>query len=409
MPATTLRDAAATYEDFYVPRFEIRAGGKSVPPSVLRDVIQVTYNDSTTEIDSFDITVGNWDDMERSFKYVGSETTTRLAGAGEREAIQRLFEPCVAEFELRLGYGSALTSVVTGATTSLEPTFPAGGAPTLTVRALNVLFKLRTKQYRDHWTNKKISEVAEDIGRRNDPGGKKRFPLPIRTNAQAKAREPRLEYIAQDNQYDIDFLLLEARKIGYVVYVDQEPQGRGRPPRDVLHFGPSNARNPGVPDVSYELKWGISLIDFTPKLSTANQVRSVEVRSWNRQTNRAIRKKVDIHHPDIRVNRDLLHLLEQPGCQPREEVVVNEPQYTPEQAERRALDGLSERLKQLVEASGTTVGLPDLRAGKRIAIQGLGKRFSGVYFVTKTTHTINDSGYSTKFTARREQGEKEAR
>ncbi len=407
MPATTLQDASATFEDFYVPRFEIHAGGKALPPAVLRDVIQVTYNDSTTEIDSFDITVNNWDDMARRFKYVGGETQAKLTGASPEEQVQRLFEPCLADFELKLGYGSNLLSIVKGTSTSLEPSFPAGGASTLTVRALNVLFKLRTKQYRDHWEKKKISEVAEDIGRRTD-NGKKRFPLPIRTDAQAKRREPRLDYIAQDNQYDIDFLLLEARKVGYVIYVDLEPQGKGKPPREVLHFGPSAAKNPRVPDVTYELKWGISLIDFTPKLSTANQVKSIEVRSWNRQTNKAVRKKADLKHPDLRVNADLIHLLEPPGCTPREEVVVNEPQYTPEQADHRAVALLSERLKQMVEATGTTVGLPDLRAGQRVRIRGLGARFSGVYFVTKTTHTINDSGYLTKFTARRENNDEGA-
>ena len=44
----------------------------------------------------------------------------------------------------------------------------------------------------------------------------------------------------------------------------------------------------------------------------------------------------------------------------------------------------------------------DLRAGQQVHVKGLGARFSGVYFVTKSTHTVNDSGYITKFTARRE-------
>ena len=35
--------------------------------------------------------------------------------------------------------------------------------------------------------------------------------------------------------------------------------------------------------------------------------------------------------------------------------------------------------------------------------KGVGKQFSGTYFVTDTTHTLNDSGYTTAFTARREQ------
>lgn len=405
MPATTLRQASQRFGGFYVPRFEITSGGSGVDPAVLRDVLQVTYNDSISEIDSFDMTLNNWDAETREFKYVGAETSVQ--GASAR---QRLFNPGAAEFELKLGYGDELQPVVRGSTTSLEPSFPASGAATLTVRALNVLHRLRTKQNRDHWPNSrvprgqvKISRIAEDIGNRRIEGC--RFPLPIRIDQQAKAREPVLEYVAQDNQYDIDFLFLEARKIGYVVYVDQEPAGRNRT-RDVLHFGPSEARHPGVPEAAYELEWGKSLIDFTPKLSTANQITAAEVRSWDREANRAIRERVTMD--EVSVNEDLRPIIRGSGprasdrCAAREEIITNEPQHSTQQARRRATAVLSDRLKQLVEATGTTVGLPDLRAGQNVRIAGLGARFSGRYFVTKTTHTLDSNGYRTKFTARRE-------
>jgi phage protein D len=402
MPAVTVLQAAERFHDFYVPRFEITASGAGLDPAVLRDVTQVTYNDSISEIDSFDITVGNWDPALHRFKYTGAETS--VMGA---TAIERLFNPDAGEFELKLGYGSELSTLVRGSTTSLEPTFPSSGASTLTVRLLNVLHRLRTKQNRDAWPNRrvpraqaKISCIAQDVGARTVDGC--RFPLPIRISESALRSEPLLDHLAQDNQFDIDFLLLQARQFGYVVYVDQEPIGRGRT-REVLYFGPSDARHPGVPDVSYELEWGKSLIDFTPKLSTANQVSAVEVRSWNRQTNRAINERIDIAQLDAPVNEDLQPLIRRTDkCREREHIAVTEPQFTPEQARRRATSLLSERLKQLVEANGTTVGLPDLRAGQRIQVRGLGARFSGVYFVTKTTHTINESGYLTKFTARRE-------
>jgi len=55
-----------------------------------------------------------------------------------------------------------------------------------------------------------------------------------------------------------------------------------------------------------------------------------------------------------------------------------------------------------VTATGSCIGLPDLRAGQHVRIKGVGARFSGLYFVTETTHTINDQGYTTKFTACRE-------
>jgi uncharacterized protein len=411
----TLPQAAERFADFYVPRFEIFASGNALGSNIVRDVLQVTYNDSTTEIDSFDITVNNWDPEERDLKYTGAETSV----SGDT-ASQRLFNPGAAEFELKLGYGSELVTMMRGTTTSLEPSFPASGAPTLTVRTLNALHQLRSRQHRDRWPNSrvprdqvKMSRIARDIGERRNEGGC-RFPLPVRVSDRALRREPVLDSVTQDNQFDIDFLLIEARKLGYVVYIDQEPAGRNAT-REVLYFGPPDERHPGVPDVRYELKWGISLIDFTPKLSTANYVSAVEIRSWHRDTNRPIRPRVTTSNSDlarygISTNTDLLPLVQRRDtfglpvgtCREREEVIVNEPQFTLAQAERRAASKLTERLQKLVEASGTTIGLPNLRAGQKVQIDGVGRRFNGIYFLTKTTHTINDSGYTTKFTAHRE-------
>lgn len=411
----TLREAAERFADFYVPRFEISASGQSVANGVIRDVLQVSYNDSTTEIDSFDITVNNWDPDTRSFKYTGSEHSVM----GDNP-LQRLFNPGAAEFELKLGYGADLLPMMRGTTVSLEPAFPAGGAPTLTVRAVNALHQLRSRQHQDRWPNRRISRaqvkmsaVAQDIGSRSNEGGC-RFALPIRISESALRREPVLDSVTQENQFDIDFLLIKARELGYVVYVDQEPVGRNDS-REVLYFGPPDDRHPGVPDLQYVLKWGISLIDFTPKLSTANQVSGVEVRSWNRDSNQPIRPKVttsaaDLQRFGITTNTDLLELMQRrdtlglplDSCREREHVEVSEPQFTLAQAERSAAGKLTQRLQQMVEASGTTVGLPNLRAGQKVQIHGLGARFSGIYFITKTTHTLNDSGYTTKFTGHRE-------
>jgi len=43
-----------------------------------------------------------------------------------------------------------------------------------------------------------------------------------------------------------------------------------------------------------------------------------------------------------------------------------------------------------------------------VKVRGVGARFSGVYFVTESTHTIDEKGYSTRFKARREQPEEGA-
>ena len=59
-------------------------------------------------------------------------------------------------------------------------------------------------------------------------------------------------------------------------------------------------------------------------------------------------------------------------------------------------------MEQMVTATITCPGLPGIRTGTMVEIDDVGSRFSGPYFVTSTTHTIDDSGYRTSFTARRE-------
>jgi phage protein D len=55
-----------------------------------------------------------------------------------------------------------------------------------------------------------------------------------------------------------------------------------------------------------------------------------------------------------------------------------------------------------IEAEGTCVGCADVRAGTVIAVDGVGRRFSGPYYVTATTHTYTAArGYRTRFAARR--------
>jgi phage protein D len=399
MPVMTLAKQAPDYGDFYVPRFEVHAAGAALPESVLRDVTQVTYHDNIKEIDSFEITVGNWDAKTRKFKYIGSEDDASLSPASPDAQRYKLFEPCARDFTLYLGYGSKLQRMTTADVNTMQPSFPSAGSSTLSVRALNVLHRLRDKQHSNNWKNARESEIAKSIKTLNDPATQRK--VKVRVSDAALSTEQPIDYVAQENQYDIDFLFMRARLAGYVVFVGEETSDSGT--EQYLYFGPSDDKHAALRDVTYELEWGLSLNDFNPTLSIANQVKSVEVRSRDRQSSKTISAKVTLDDPAIKVNRDLLPLLTQPGCRPREEVVVDEPQPTQERARRRALAILSDRLKELVTATGSCVGLPDLRAGQRVRIKGVGARFSGTYFVTETTHTIADQGYSTKFTARREQ------
>ena len=49
--------------------------------------------------------------------------------------------------------------------------------------------------------------------------------------------------------------------------------------------------------------------------------------------------------------------------------------------------GLARWRSAYVEGYGTCIGDPELRAGTLVEIEGLGKRFSGSYYVTSTEHS----------------------
>lgn len=405
MAIPTLADESRAQRGFYVPAFEVKIEGVGLPRDVLRDVSQLVYKDSLKEIDGFELVINNWDPTARRFKYVGSETSAELESSDLAGQRARLFDPCNKEVSVALGYAGSLRTMLRGTFTTLEPNFPATGTPTLAVRGLNALHKLRRKQYSYAFENKSDSQIAKEIGNLTDPAlgkNQKRFPMPIVVSNEAMNAEERIPYVAQSNQYDIDFLLVRAKRLGYVVCI-REGDAKASDPnlrRTHLYFGPSDGKTPGSKDALYKLRWGASLIDFKPTLTTANQIKSVTVRGWDRAKKQEISEKVALDDKELAVNKDLHELLEK--CDPREEVVVERPVHTRKEARKVAIGILKDRVKELVKATASCVGLPALAAGCKVEIEGLGARFSGTYYVTSTTHTLGDSGYTTRFEARRE-------
>jgi len=414
MTELALPDLAADLRGLYVPQFEVRIEGAGLPQDVLRDVIQVTYKDSLDELDSCEITVNNWDDTGKRFKYIGSETAEEMGSGDASGARFKLFEPCSKQVTLHMGYLGGMTLMLTGTFTTMTPSFSDSGASTLSVRALNVLHQLRRKRFSDNFQDLNESEIAEQVGERpvSRRDRSNRFPMRICGNRSALADDERLPLTVEKNEFDIDFLWKLARRKGYILAVREaiERDGREVQPGH-LYFGPSTGRSSCntdpdtqdsiAPPPSHVLAWGKSLIDFNPRLTTANQFKSVTVNGWDRRAQRPISETIDFTDRELRrLNCDLHRLIVQ--CDPREELVVDLPVFTSREAKQRARGLLLDQHKQMVTASARTVGVPALRAGGNVRIEGIGTRLSGTYLITKSEHTINDSGYITKLDIRRE-------
>ena len=394
----TLRSESANRGAFYVPRFELTIDGVPLDLSILRDAVELTYHDKTDEIDGFELVVSNWDSDRLRFKYIGSEDNESAADPTLHE-LETLFEPCSKKVVVKLGYADELEEMMTGTFTTMEPTFAAAGPHTLAVRGLNQLHRMRRAKYDGQFHDKTDSEIAKSFEGLVDPKWKssgmdaRRIPMPIEIDKTAKGDEPRIPFVTQKSEYDIDFLWRRARIRGYIVEI-RKYEGTNK---EFLYFGPSETKSP----TPYQLTWGMGLTDLKVTLTTANQVKKVTVHGWDRANQKPIEASADWFDPKLKhLNPKLGEIVQK--CDPREERVINRPVFTKDEAKKAARDILLGSAQELVKAQGTVIGLPSLRAGSRVLLDGIGNRLSGEYFVTETTHTLNGSGYTTKFTARRE-------
>jgi phage protein D len=406
MAQTTAIPIYSQQETFYAPNFQFIVKGRPLGAEIINDVLQVTYTDKVNEIDSFQIDINNWDADQRTFKFAPPLKNATQDFTG-------IFDPGT-KIELWMGYQnqSNMRRMMLGEITSLAPNFSESGAPTLSIEGLNEVHQLRTEQHTYSWAtgDKTDTEIAVELG--NQPVRSGQPGLGIKVHANPASDETPDPFVFMNNQYDILFLLERARRHGYEVYLEIDEQTGERK----LFFGLSeNKANAPV----YRLEWGKSLRNFRPTLSTAKQVSSVNVRGWDRKSNSKIDVKYTLQElwKDQNKSKDEIARLSliANAYKSREEVIWKPPVRTVAEAKRLAKATLRDQSKRLIEATGATIGLPDLRAGCALEIVGFGIRsdakgnlkgkssdFDGEYYVTQTTHTIGTDGYRTEFSARRE-------
>jgi phage protein D len=397
-PVFTTRDGRA--ESFYVPAFRVEIGPSKGSLTPVFDVQSVSCKEAMNQLGSFDVTMAASDWAPTAPRY------PVMPGDYAR---------------IWLGYQGAmgLFVMLTGRVNSVSLSLGAGGR-TLRVRGVSGLDRLREDPQDKNWRSGKnrqppikYSEVASRIAR-NYKG-----VVPI-VPAAVTATEPAAERLSQANETDMAFLVRLARRRGYVVcfreFLPPPPAGQAGPrhsaadPDRFVYFGPSNLlqgaelRRMGERPKPLELRWGFSLVDFRPTFTvSSSQFRKVTVSFWNRQKKKKegpIEYTLDDLWNDERgLNRDLAPHIPRDamGVSP----VTDVPLDSVAEARDLARATLRENFLQMVTADGTTVGQPELRACSRVQVSGTGL-LDGSWFLTSVTHTLDDSGYQTGFTARRE-------
>ncbi len=275
--------------------------------------------------------------------------------------------------EIKLGYQeNQLTSVATCEIVSLEPEFPPGGAAYLTVRGYDKSFRLSREKKSRSFVEMKDSDIATQIAQE--------MGLTPHVDATNEVHP----YIFQRNQANLEFLLERAQRIMYEMYIDGN---------DLYFRSPQSNQGRQV-----TLKWGESLVAFSPRLSSFNQVSEVVVRGWDPRNKQEIigRAGSGDEYTSLGGAQTASQIAESAHGSTKS-FKVTKPIQSQAEADALARAHFNKLSMNFITGEGKALGDAAIKAGTVIELDGIGDKFTGEYYVVKATHIFNASGYITNF------------
>jgi hypothetical protein len=376
----------------YAPEFRIRINDAPLPIALLAAVSSITYQDGLEGADRVEVTFAN-------------------------PGLRWLDHPLLQVdngFTLSTGYvPGPLEEVFVGEITGVEPSFPSGGMPTIRVTAQDFLQRL-THGKKDRAFRISIPSignfplpdvaVASLVSATNllvpypDPVGGALSVLMTLGTYLTTPSTAQVPIRRQQGESDFDLLSQIARENGWEVFIDHTLEPRGY----VLRF--KFLLQDYAPSLT--LRWGTSLMDFTPRLTTVGDLFGVTARLWiaTLKTEFVIVVGWDFDRAafNLQIYPNLIGDIDDVlGPAAKGKTLSIKPTGFPT-ALQEILSELLPRLNNRLTGSGSTVGDPRIKAGNVINLEGLGEQFSGLYRITSATHTLDSGGYRTSFEVRKE-------
>ena len=350
------------YQDFYTPNFVILVNGEDLLKKSV-EVFGITVNLTLEGAADFSFTINNpLEANGKEFKYLQNG----------------LFE-VDNNVEIKIGYGDRrkLESILVGNITSVDVSFPANGISQLTIKGFDRMHKMTKEQKSKPWGSDstiKYSEIVQKV----TSDSKYRFDRLKITDTKEKH-----QHIKQDRESDYNFIKSKlASKVGFELFVL----------KNELYFRPP--ANDKKDDVVTNLTWRRSLLSFSPTINLAEQVSEVEVRGWDPNTQQAIIGKAKKGDEQGRDGG------RESGADKVQEAVKHfwRPSVASKtEANQQAKSILNKLAEKFVTGNGECIGIPSVLPGRNIKLEGLGNKFSKVYYLEKVTHSISNSGYKTTF------------
>lgn len=272
--------------------------------------------------------------------------------------------------------------LITAEVTALEAEFDATGTFTV-VRGYDPAHRLFRGRRTETYTQVTASDVATKVAQRAGL-----------TLGAVDTTSTVFDHVSQAGVSDWEFLDGLAREIGHEVAVkDGKFEFRAPKPATDAPAPKSEQAEPLL------LRQGTDLVRFRAVVTSAEQVKEVQVRGWD-----VARKQALVGTAPARTQAAQLS---GPGVAPTDLAkAFGDPVYVASDVPYRGqaeVDAAAKALSEQIagasaEFEGTARGNPKIRAGSAIAIDNLGAPFDGKYVVTSSRHVYDQTtGYTTHF------------
>ena len=357
--------------NYFAPAFQVNVDGNRLAADVSKNIQQVSVTLQQDLMDTFTLTLAN---AYPQLRWTHTDDANLF-----REA---------SSVRISMGYVDDLHEVISGEITKISPSFPDTGMPTVNINGYTLLHRLagdqKTRPFPKITDKQIIEQIAGEV------------------NLQVKADETgtQYDYVMQHNQTDLQFLAERAKRIGFEMLVQKDTLLFRKPPEQAaklytLVWGQPQAAGSGGPNT-------LPLKKFSTDLNIKNQYGDVMVRGYDPATKRTIiGTATQADAAPMNQRRTGAQIAAGSFHRARQHIRVNVPVASQAEADLHARAIKNDNAMQLLTGSASTIGIPDLKPGSIVDLQGIGKRFNGFYYVSQATHSISSSGYSTDFSVQR--------
>lgn len=350
----------------YVSQVLLKIDGQDAPAALLDDIVQVVVEESLHLPSMFTLTIKNTSQPGRSQDAMWQHESKFAIGKSIKIGFVESSTAAQEYHQAEQGY------VIDGEITAIETQFSSDAQAPIIIRGYDISHRLHRGRHSQSFQNMTdsdiISRVAQSAG------------LTLGTiDSTAIAHD----YVFQENQTHMQFLRERAARNGFELYVQD---------------GKLNCRKPRS-DSTLTLKWLLDLNSFRVRVSSADQVSSVEVRGWDYQRKEAIvaTKNSPTALTSIAAG-DRNAASTSFNTQPKL-IVVDQPVNSTAEAEKIAQALVDELGGELVHADAKAEGNPAIRPGRVAKLADMGK-YSGDYYITETRHVFQERVYQTEFSVR---------